>query len=167
MEAGEIAARADPSARFAFSPVLGFNLLIAKPPPAEVALAVRPPGGGEMLFLQPDHGMTFAGTWYAPAGGRAGAMPDEATIDAFIAALGGALPGFAPTRRDVAQVTVGFLPGTGYGTALMRRDVIHDHGAAGGPRGLFSVAGIKYTTAGAVAREVLTRARRSGAIRDP
>lgn len=171
--AGALAARADPAGGFAFRPVMGFNLLIALPPPAEVALALTPPGGGAMLFLQPDRGMTFAGTWYAPAEGRAAGliaglapdMPDGRTIDAFLAAIRSALPGFAPTRRAVAEVTVGFLPGAGGGgTALMDRDVIHDHGAAGGPRGLFSVAGIKYTTAGAVAREVLACARRSGAL---
>jgi glycerol-3-phosphate dehydrogenase len=166
--AGELAARADPSGRFAFHPVMGFNLRIAIPPPAEVALAVTPRGGGAMLFVQPDRGMTFAGTWYAPAGGRGADMPDDQTIDAFLAAIRSALPGFAPTRRDVAEVTVGFLPGTGRsGTALMRRDVVHDHGAAGGPPGLFSVAGIKYTTAGAVAREVLTCVRRSGVVGAP
>jgi glycerol-3-phosphate dehydrogenase len=172
-EAGALALRADPSGKFAIHPVMGFNLLIDRPPPAEVALALTPPGGEAMLFLQPDRGTTFAGTWYAPAGGggdgraadAAAGGPDSRTIDAFIAAIRSALPGFAPTRRDVAEVTVGFLPGAGGGgTALMRRDVIHDHGMAGGPRGLFSVAGIKYTTAGAVAREVLTRARRSGVI---
>lgn len=163
-DAGEFAERADPQGSFAFHPVMGFNLLIAKPPPAEVGLAVTPIGGGAMLFLQPERGMTFVGTWYTQSDGRA-TMPDGQTLDAFIAAIRRALPGFAPTRRDVAEVTVGFLPGAGDGgTALMRRDVIHDHGAAGGPRGLFSVAGIKYTTAGAVAREVLARARRSGAI---
>jgi glycerol-3-phosphate dehydrogenase len=172
-DAGALAARADPSGKFAFRPVMGFNLLIARPPPAEVALAVTPPGGEAMLFLRPDRGMTFAGTWYAPTSGPGAAArapdgqwagPDGQTIDAFLAAIRGALPGFAPTRRDVAEVTMGFLPGAGSGgTALMRRDVIHDHGAAGGPRGLFSVAGIKYTTAGAVAREVLARAHRSGA----
>jgi glycerol-3-phosphate dehydrogenase len=36
--------------------------------------------------------------------------------------------------------------------------VIHDHGAAGGPQGLFSVSGVKFTTARLVAQKTLAKA---------
>ena len=41
---------------------------------------------------------------------------------------------------------------------LSDRPVIHDHAAGGGPRGLFSVSGVKYTTAREVAETTLRRA---------
>ena len=45
------------------------------------------------------------------------------------------------------------------------RPVIHDHGEAGGPRGLVSVSGVKLTTARAVAAKALQALAAGGALR--
>jgi glycerol-3-phosphate dehydrogenase len=49
------------------------------------------------------------------------------------------------------------------------RDVVHDHGEAGGPRGLYSVSGVKFTTARRVAEKTLRRifAREGRALPEP
>jgi len=41
---------------------------------------------------------------------------------------------------------------------VARRPVLRDHGRSGGPRGLVSVSGVKFTTAPAVARRALSLA---------
>jgi glycerol-3-phosphate dehydrogenase len=58
----------------------------------------------------------------------------------------------------VLQVYAGLLPARSAGTTdLANREVIHDHGAAGGPKGLFSISGVKFTTARLVAEKTLCR----------
>jgi glycerol-3-phosphate dehydrogenase len=53
----------------------------------------------------------------------------------------------------------GLLPATEQGsTELTSKPLIHDHGGNGGARGLFSVSGVKYTTARDVAEKTLRRA---------
>jgi glycerol-3-phosphate dehydrogenase len=41
------------------------------------------------------------------------------------------------------------------GVQLAIREVVYDHGARGGPRGLYSVSGVKFTTARLVAAKTL------------
>lgn len=139
-------------------PALAFNLLLDRPPPATTGLALTPPGGeSSMIFVYPAAGRTFAGTAYLPHQGPADiAEVPEAAIGAFLARIEAAIPGFGAGRKDVISVTSGLLPATGPGSVdLLDRAVICDHGAAGGPKGLFSLWGVKYTTAPSVARRVL------------
>ena len=66
------------------------------------------------------------------------------------------MSGFSPRLDDVQRVFWGLLPAAGEnGAETARRPRIVDHGADGGPSGLFSVSGVKFTTAPAVARTVL------------
>ncbi len=144
-----------------FHPCLGFNLLLNRPPLAGVALALAAPGA-RALFLLPWRGKVLAGTAYAPreeVPARAGeARPSEEEIAAFLGALASAAPALAPERSAVVEVLAGLLPARAPGAAVpAERAVLHDHGRAGGPAGLWSVSGVKFTTARRVALDVLAR----------
>ena len=87
---------------------------------------------------------------------------DSHHIDAFIDDLRTALPGLGLEKRDLLAVQIGFLPARAEGDAEMaQRDHFLDHASKGGPAGLFTVSGIKYTTAPVVAERALRRMFRS------
>lgn len=155
----ELASRFDPRAPRLFERVTAFNLLLDRPAPAGVGLALAA-STGAAIFLYPLAGMTFAGTWYCPSRvDPAGAAPGEEDIEAFLRAIGEAAPELRARREDVVGVFAGVQPRAPSGALQpARRDVIHDHGAAGGPAGLLSVAGVKLTTARFLAETVLRRA---------
>jgi glycerol-3-phosphate dehydrogenase len=157
-----VARRFDQDVPGLFHPLLAFNLLLDREPPAEdgrtaVAVASRRPGA-QTWFLLPFQGRTLAGTFYAPTTGemlRDGA-PGEPLIEEFLRELNAALPGLDLRREEVLRVLWGRLPAAAEGsTTPASRPVIHDHGAHGGPRGLVSVSGVKLTTARALAGQAL------------
>jgi glycerol-3-phosphate dehydrogenase len=143
-----------------FRPALAFNLLLERPPLAEVAVAIEPrrPSAPTYLCL-PWKGTVLAGTSYAPlAEDSLEAAPSQAQVAAFLADLNAAAPGLDAGPKDVLQVYAGLLPArTAETIDLANREVIHDHGAAGGPKNLFSVSGVKFTTARLVAQKTLAK----------
>lgn len=157
-----LAARFDRDLPELFRPVLGFNVLLDREPPSRCAVAVAAPGAkAQTWFVTPLGwtGRTLAGTRYVPAAPDLGRGPREEDVAAFLADLDAALPGFNARSAPVVQVLWGWLPATAEGgVEPSTRPVLHDHGAAGGPAGLWSVSGVKLTTARGVAERVLTRA---------
>jgi glycerol-3-phosphate dehydrogenase len=153
----ELAAVFDRDLPELFTPALAFNLVLDRAPLATEALAVAAPGrGSHTVFLVPWRGKILAGTCHLP--GPAPAGPTEEQIQGFIADLNAALPALALHRSEVLDVRWGILPAERPGGADPAvRPVIHDHGAAGGPRGLISVSGVKFTTARAIAERTLLR----------
>lgn len=163
--AGRLAAEAgDVEARELFRPALGFNLVLDRPGPAGPALSVAPPGGGPMLFLRSgSDGRLFAGTWYVPAApASAPSAPvaaPAAAVAAFIEALNAACPGLDAAPGHVLAAPAGLLPAAASeGTDLLDRDILRDHGRAGGTQGLFTAIGVKFTTARRLAARVLRAA---------
>lgn len=156
-----LAARFDRDLPELFRPVLGFNVLLDCEPPSRCAVAVAAPGPkSQTWFISPFGwtGRTLAGTRYLPAAPDLGAGPRAEDVAAFLADLEAALPGFAAWSAPVAQVLWGWLPATADGGSVpSSHPVVHDHGAAGGPAGLWSVSGVKLTTARGVAERVLGR----------
>jgi glycerol-3-phosphate dehydrogenase len=155
-----LAERFDRPAPELFRPSLAFNLLLDKPPPADVGLAVSPPGAAsQSLFVYPHEGRTFAGTWYTSWQQEIGrAEPPATEIDAFLAALNVSVPSLGARRQDVLKVLAGLLPAkSAGGIALADREIIRDHGMHGGPSGLFSVCGVKFTTSRRVAEKLVRR----------
>jgi glycerol-3-phosphate dehydrogenase len=144
-----------------FRPALAFNVLLDRPPLAEIAVAVEPRRpAAPIYFCLPWKGLVLAGTSYAamPADSLE-ASPGEAQVAAFLADLNAAVPGLEAGPEHVLQVYAGLLPVRSAGTIdLASRAMIHDHGAAGGPKGLFSISGVKFTTARLVAEKTLIRA---------
>jgi glycerol-3-phosphate dehydrogenase len=139
---------------------LAFNLLLDREPVASAAVAVQPAAGGRMLFVVPVGSRMLAGTCHAPwTGPSTVPAPTEAQVMEMLAGLNAAIPGLDLARRDVAEVQAGFMPAARPGDGMpATRPVVLDHGRRGGPRGLFSVVGVKYTTARDLAERVLTRA---------
>ena len=141
-----------------FRPALAFNLLFDRPPPAEVALAVEPDRpNAATYFLLPWKGRLMAGTFHAARpDGTTDARPAETEIAAMIDDLNAAVPGLDLGRDRVVRVLAGLQPAAAPGGAEpSNRPVMLDHGADGGPRGLYSVSGVKYTTARLVAEKTI------------
>jgi glycerol-3-phosphate dehydrogenase len=78
-------------------------------------------------------------------------------IDGFLEDLNSSVPGFDAKRHEIVHVFSGLLPVKKAGTVeLSTRPVICQHQKNGGPRGLYSVSGVKFTTARHVADKVLS-----------
>lgn len=154
----DVAGRFGGCAPSLFRPSLAFNLLLDRPPGSELALAVPLPGvSGGTYFLHPWKGLTLAGTHHAAwNGAQRDAAVEEPLIELFLDNLNRGLPGLGVRREEVLRVHRGLLPARREGTAeLAVREVMVDHAACGGPAGLFSVSGVKFTTARRVAENVL------------
>jgi glycerol-3-phosphate dehydrogenase len=138
---------------------------------AEVAVGVRSLtgpdedpiiGGRRYIFLVPQEGTTLLGTWYAPwAGGDPGPLVHRGS-GALLAEFRAACPGLSIAGGDVLRCHWGLLPlkagrEPGRAQALADRERVIDHGAGAGPAGMFSVEGVKFTTARGVAERVVDR----------
>jgi glycerol-3-phosphate dehydrogenase len=145
-----------------FEPSLAFNVLLDRAPLSDAALAVEPPGG-PMYFMYPVRGRVFAGTshwpWFGPPDRP---LPTDEQLETFLSDLNRAAPELNVTKSHVLRVFAGFLPARRPGSKqLAVREALQDHGQQGGPRGLFSLSGVKYTTARRVAAGALAMAWRS------
>jgi glycerol-3-phosphate dehydrogenase len=144
-----------------FEPCLAFNVLLDREPLSDAALAVEPPGG-PMYFMHPHQGRIFAGTSHWPwKNGVDRPQPTDEQLEHFLNDLNRAAPALKLTREHVLRVFAGLLPSRRPGSKeLAVREALYDHGRQGGPRGLFSFAGVKYTTARRVAGDGLAMAWR-------
>jgi glycerol-3-phosphate dehydrogenase len=141
-----------------FRPSLAFNLLLDLSLPGEAAWAVAAPeAGSPVLFLLPLSGAVLAGTLHlARDEDTVEARPTTAEIQYFLDLLNAAVPGLGAAPDRVRRVFAGLLPARRAGSPeLASREVLFDHGALGGVQGLYSVSGVKFTTAGEVARRTL------------
>lgn len=146
-----------------FRPSLAINLVLDRPAPFAGALAVqatRP--NAPVLFVYPLGEHLFAGTWNTPwTGGPETAPASPSHIQAFIEDLANALPWLDIRQEAILSVQAGFVPVETAGTIdFAARSILVDHGRAGGPSGLFSLAANKFTTAPLAARSLLARAPR-------
>jgi glycerol-3-phosphate dehydrogenase len=143
---------------------LAFNILYDARPRLDAALAVSVrPGRGRSFFVRPTADGLLAGTEYVPVSdGRT--TVTQAEVRAFHDQLRQAIPGWDFEAMPIKRVLSGRLPDAdGKGEKLRSRDVMLDHGARGGPEGLFTVLGVKLTTAHDLAEqaaEMVVRARR-------
>lgn len=157
----------DVSARFhedishLFNASIAWNVLLDKESLSDHALAVAPKKpDGRIYFLVPWKGKLFAGTGHAPWLDEITAppMPSSNQLQEFFNDINCAVPGIDVDISDIIRIFSGFLPAQRSGTAhLTNREIILDHSDYGGPRGLYSVSGIKYTTARLVAQKTLNR----------
>jgi glycerol-3-phosphate dehydrogenase len=154
-----LAARFDRDAPELFRPSLAWNVWFARPAPSDCALALtaRDKKAARTYFLHPWKGRLLAGTGHGPWRGEVEQpRPSEAELDEFIADLNAAMPGWSLRRAEVVRVFAGLLPARGEGDATLAvRPVIRDHGVHGGPEGLFSVSGVKFTTSRLCAEKTL------------
>jgi len=128
-------------------------------------------GGHRFLFLAPHDGATLLGTWYAVDDGADPRTTVQRGAAALLAEFNAACPGLALSSGDIARVQWGRLPlkaglEPGRSSALAERPRIRDH-ASEGARHLFSVEGVKYTTARRVAAVTVDKILADLGLRDP
>lgn len=138
--------------------LLLFNLLFKRKALSEYALALIPPSRPDhTYFVHNWKGRMLAGTAEIPvAAENENPAPRPEDIADFIADMNDAVPELLLSEKDVEHVYAGILPATATGK-LSGREVILDHGSHGGPEGLFSVSGIKYTTSRLVAEKTMKK----------
>ena len=140
------------------------NVVLDRPPLAHAGIAISPRSrAGRTYFLVPWKGRIMAGTFHAPwTEDRENTPVSEEMLESFLGDLGDSIPGFAPGLSDVQRVHWGLLPAAGEGTdEIATRPVILRHADSGGPEGLFSVSGVKFTTARLVAEKTLDQIQKS------
>ncbi|OQX14095.1 MAG: hypothetical protein BWK76_15215 [Desulfobulbaceae bacterium A2] len=157
----ELAARFDRDREELFRPSLACNVLFQRPALSSHALALTPERpGARTCFLRPWKGRLLAGTihesWHQPA--DTPPRPSAAVLQSFLDDLNLAVPGLSLGENDILHIQAGLLPAREHGSARISvREIILDHGAQGGPAGLWSVSGVKFTTARLVAEKTLGR----------
>ncbi len=137
---------------------MAWNALLDKKALSSCALAVKSgKPGGRVYFLHSWHSQVLAGTVHSSLRQMdKEPMPSDDEIDAFIHDLNLAIPCLHLKKRDIRHMYIGLLPAKKDGsTELAVREVFLDHGAKGGPSGLYSVSGVKFTTARRVAEKLL------------
>jgi glycerol-3-phosphate dehydrogenase len=141
-----------------FWPSLAWNLLTNKPALSEYALAITPPrDGGRTYFLHPWKGRLFAGTghsaWKGPVDNP---RPSSAQTRQMIDDLNSAIPGLELGKENISRVVAGLLSAIQPGSPkIATKPAIVNHSESGGPDGLISICGVKFTTARLVAEKTL------------
>lgn len=150
-----------------FEPSIAFNVLLDREPDFSGALAIEAPAAGARThFVHPAYGRILAGTCHAPATEEVSEGPTRSMVESFRDELAEALPGLGLDSAPVLRVFWGRLPVRQRGTVeLSRRPVIHHHAEQGGPRGVVSVSGVKFTTARRVALRLLSELEGRGQLR--
>jgi len=143
-----------------FQSSIAWNLLFDREALSDHALALTPTTpGGQTYFFHPWKGRLLVGTghsaWNASSDDP---MPSRDVLDKMLEEINVTVPGLDLGHQDIVTVFAGLLPAKAQGRAeLASREVIWDHGKTGGPRGLYSAVGIKFTTARRVAEKTLAR----------
>ena len=124
------------------------------------ALAITPPkDNAKAYFLRPWKGKLFAGTVHEELDNvKDIPMPSDKSIDSFIADLNLSIPDLNLSRNHILKIFTGILPVKKEGTdQLAVREVIIDHSEHDGPKGLYSLSGVKLTTSRLVAEKVVNK----------
>lgn len=143
-----------------FRPTLAWNVLFERTQLSEHGLALTPRRpGAQTYFVTPFKGKILAGTGHAPwDDGPDNVQPAPVQLAAFIEDINDAVPGLGLRSEEIVRVFSGLLPASDDARSrLAVREVIFDHGAVGGPRGLYSISGVKFTTSRRVAEKALQR----------
>lgn len=152
--ADEVLARLPSQPSSHFVPVRAWGLLANRPPVADCSVGVSAGAGRPTWFLHPYHGRLLAGIGIAGNHAKSArpAEVSESEIEASLAQINVALPGLNVSRQDVNRVFSGILPGLRQGhDELLLHPRIIDHAARHGMPGLWTVIGVKFTEAPAVA----------------
>ena len=141
-----------------FTPMRAFNLILDRSPVSEAALAISDrENGAQTYFLAPMGERLVAGTAQVPCSADDfTTSPTEDEVAAFLYEINRAAPGLDATMDRVSCVWGGQVSASYAGsTTATDRPVVVDHTEYGGPSGLISVSGVKYTTARKLAQRVV------------
>lgn len=141
-----------------FPPSLAWNLLMDQPAPSEHALALIPKRpGAPTYFVHPWKGRLLVGTGHAAWSGEVSEpMPTAEQVQHMLDDLNLAMPQLDLRPDGIQRILAGYLPTSRAGSAeLSVRPVIRNHGRDDGIQGLFTVIGVKFTTASDIACQAL------------
>ena len=156
----DVATHFDQDEPLLFHSMLAWNVLFNRPAISHYATAVSSPGPlGRMYFIVPWKGMMFAGTGHAPWRNHSrDPHPTREQLNRFCSDLNHTLPGIDLEENDIIHVFAGLQSAKKEGgTDFAKRDVYVRHADMGGPEGLHSISGIKFTTARKVAEKTIHR----------
>ncbi|PID59203.1 MAG: hypothetical protein CR986_06920 [Ignavibacteriae bacterium] len=139
---------------------IAWNILFDVDALSEHALAITPPkDNAKAYFLRPWKGKLFAGTIHQAWNSVEDIpIPTEESVKNFIDDLNLSIPTLNLTKDKILQIYSGLLPAKEQGSnEIAVREVIIDHSEHDGPKGLFSLSGVKLTTSRLVAEKVLTK----------
>lgn len=143
-----------------FPATLAFNVLFARAPMAETAVAVTgKEAGAQTYFLHNESGYLLGGTYYAPVHKGDGAeIRTRELVNDYIRQVNRAVPGLDLRSDQVLRIYKGVLRARGEGEKEPAdHPIIFDHGRKGGIKGLWTISGVKYTTARLVAEQTIQR----------
>jgi glycerol-3-phosphate dehydrogenase len=142
-----------------FRPSHAWNLLLDRPPLADGAVAVHAPHAGSRVFFAHSlGGRLLVGTGHAGIATGRDEQLDRTHIDAMLGELNDAVPDLDVHGGDILRIFAGQLPVTRPGSVdLSDRPMILVHRESGGPAGLVSVSGVKYTTSRSTAAAAISR----------
>jgi glycerol-3-phosphate dehydrogenase len=112
-------------------------------------------GRGHTYFCQPWKNRLLLGTPEIIVEKNDTKVPAQ-EMDKFINDINKIVPGLKLKKEEIQRVYSGILPATD-GGKLANREVIFDHETKGGPKGLFSISGVKFTTSRLVAEKTINK----------
>lgn len=135
-----------------------WNVLFDRESPADCAVGAAPPrSGAQHYFLHPWKGRLLVGTGHAAReDSRGSARPSREELDDFLQEVNEAFPNLGLNRQEILHVYSGHLPAKRRGSSsLSKEEKWIDHSDHGGPKGLLSVQGTKFTAARSTAEAVM------------
>ncbi len=133
-----------------------WNILFDREALSKSALGLTPKRGkGHTYFFHPWKGRLLIGTGEKVVGDiKNNVTVPENEIDKFIDDINSAVPDIGLKRKEILKIYAGILPATESGNLSKRPSTI-DHFKHGGPKGLFSISGVKFTTSRFVAEKTI------------
>lgn len=138
--------------------LLLWNVLFNREALSDYALGLMPiKGKGHTYFFHPWKNRLLVGTGevVVQKSERETNVPQK-EMEHFIEDINRMAPQLKITEVGIQRVYSGILPAEENGK-LSNREVIFDHATENGPKGLFSISGVKFTTSRLVADKTLTR----------
>ncbi len=138
--------------------LLLWNVLLNREALSNYALGLMPiKGKGHTYFFHPWKNRLLVGTGevVVEKSEKETNVPQK-EMEHFINDINHMAPELKITEADIQRVYSGILPAEEKGK-LSNREVIFDHSTQNGPKGLFSISGVKFTTSRLVADKTLTR----------
>jgi glycerol-3-phosphate dehydrogenase len=139
---------------------LAWNVLFERPAVSTYGVAVASQTTeSQTYFMVPWHGRLLAGTGHGPwHGDLQNPRPSEQQLLDFLMDLNAIVPTLQLRLDDIVRVFSGLVPASiGSTDVPSNRETIIDHSYSRGPTGLYSVLGVKFTTARTVANKLLSR----------
>jgi glycerol-3-phosphate dehydrogenase len=143
-----------------FHSSIAWNVLFDRDALSDHAVAIAPPkAGAQVYFAHPWKNRLLVGTGHGPwTGGPDKPEPSAAQLRDFIEEVNAAVPGIDLDETSILRVFSGLLPARAADDPQIAvKERILDHSSVGGPKGLYSISGVKLTTSRLVAAKTLQR----------